>query len=173
MHIDRYERMYIIAASAVMGAFFAALLVSALVFGVHLPEPQGFVNPRALNETAFANPGLRAMGDNRYEAYIVAQMWQFNAGSSEFEADGTQVLRVPQGAQVTFYLTSADITHGLIIERSNINFEIVPGHVARATHTFREAGTFKVMCHEYCGRLHQNMHLTLIVEPPESTGASA
>jgi hypothetical protein len=41
MHIDRYERIYIIASAAVLGAFFAALLASALVFGVHLPEPQG------------------------------------------------------------------------------------------------------------------------------------
>jgi cytochrome c oxidase subunit II len=131
------------------------------------------VNPRAINQTAFANPGLRAMGDNRYEAYIIAQMWQFNAGSTELEADGTQILHVPQGAQVTFYITSSDITHGFIIERSNVNFEVVPGHVARATHTFNEPGTYKMMCHEYCGRLHQNMHMTLIVEPAESASVSA
>lgn len=174
MHIDRYERMYIIAASAVMGAFFAALLASALVFGIHLPEPAGFVNPRALNQTEFANPGLRDMGNNRYEAYIVAQMWQFNVGVTELDpTDNTPVLRIPEGAQVTFYITSADVTHGFIIERQNVNIEVVPGHVARATHTFREAGTYKMLCHEYCGRLHQNMHMTLIVEPTESESASA
>lgn len=174
MHVDRYERMYIIAATAVLGAFFAALLVSALVFGVHLPEPQGFVNPLALNETVFANPGLRDMGSNRYEVYIVAQMWQFNAGSTEFDpADNSPLLRIPQGAQVTFYMTSADITHGFIIERSNVNFEVVPGHISRATHTFNEAGMFKMMCHEYCGLLHQNMHMTLIVEPVGTISASA
>jgi cytochrome c oxidase subunit 2 len=185
MHIDRYERYWIIIVAAVLGAFFAALLAGMLIFGVRLPSSPGaenFVNPLALDQQ-FGAPGLRDMGDNHYTAHIIAQMWSFDVGSDEtykdyFESQnpnipyngpdaGNQVIRVPQGATVNFEITSRDVTHGFLVERHNGNIEVVPGHIGRTTVKFRESGEFRILCHEYCGRAHQQMHVIVVVEPGE------
>lgn len=154
MHIDKYEKYWIIAVSATLGVFMAALIVGAIVFGVRTPDAEGFVNPNRLGDTMFANPGVRDMGNNVYEVTMTAQMWSFNPA----------IVRVPVGAQVDFFITSSDVTHGFIIEHHNVNFELVPGHIARAQVTFDEVGEFQFICHEYCGRLHHIMHGTIIVE---------
>ncbi|MCB9453164.1 MAG: cytochrome C oxidase subunit II [Anaerolineaceae bacterium] len=162
MHIDKYERYWMVAAALMLGAFFAALLASSVVFGVHLPDPAGRVNPEKLSETAFATPGLRDMGDNHYEAHIVAQMWLYNTGEV---VDGVPTIRVPQGATVTFNVTSKDVTHGFYVEYHNVNMMIIPGLISRGTATFNEPGTYRIVCHEYCGNGHQNMTAQIIVEP--------
>jgi len=154
MHIDRYEKLWIIAVSATLGVFLSALIVGAVVFGVRVPEPGGFINPNRLGDTVFANPGVRDMGNDTYEVTMVAQMWSFLPGE----------IRVPVGAKVDFQVTSVDVTHGLIIEHHNVNFTLVPGHVARASVTFNKPGEYRFICHEYCGQLHQMMHGVIIVE---------
>jgi len=165
MHIDRLEKYWIVIVAAVLGAFFASLLAAMLVFGLRLPSlPAEFVNPLALSETRFASPGLRNMGDGNYELTLTSQMWRFNTGSSERDADGNDIIRVPRGSRVTFFVTSADVTHGLMVERHNLNIQVIPGHVGRGTIVFNEPGEYKILCHEYCGAGHHRMHATIIVE---------
>lgn len=169
LEIDRYERTYMILAAAMLGVFFAALVAGAIIYGVHLPTAVGFINPILIDETEFANPGLRDMGDNHYELYVVAQMWTYNAGTTETTAAGYPVLHLPQGAVVTFNVTSRDVQHGFYVEHHNVNLQILPGHIASQTITFSEPGTYHVICHEYCGRGHQTMGMVLIVD--RATGA--
>lgn len=154
MHIHEYERYWIIIFVAVLGVFLAALMAGAVIFGVRLPDTGEFINPTRLEQTEFANPGIRDMGDNKYTAHILARMWAFQPSE----------IRVPVGAEVTMNITSADITHGFIIEHHNANLEILPGHVGRITVTFDEPGTYRFICHEYCGRGHHLMHGQIIVE---------
>ena len=163
MHIDEYERYYIIAFVAVFGVFVAALMAGAVVFGVRVPDSGDFINPSELGNTEFANPGVRDMGDNQYEVYMTAQMWSFSPNT----------IRVPVGADVTFNITSRDITHGFIIEKHNANLEVIPGHVGSVRVTFNEEGTFAIICHEYCGRGHHLMHGQVIVEEEATSVAEA
>ena len=160
MHIDRLERYWLLAVMAVLGAFSAALLVSVFVFGVRLPSPVGRVNPRQLDATEFRKPGLRQTGEKRYDLYIVAQMWQFNAGQKSGKAE----IRIPAGSEVTFYVTSSDVTHGLFVEQHDINLMLLPGQIASASTTFHKPGVYHIVCHEYCGAAHQSMVATIIVE---------
>lgn len=160
MHIDRLERYWLLAVTGMMGAFFAALLVSVFVFGVRLPSPVGRVNPRQLDATEFSKPGLRQTGANRYDLYVVAQMWQFNLG----QKSGKGEIRIPAGAEVTFYVTSKDVTHGLFVEQHDVNLMLLPGQIASTTTTFHKPGTYHIVCHEYCGAAHQAMVATIIVE---------
>lgn len=154
MHIDQFERYWLIAVAAVLGAFAAALLVSVFVFGVRLPSPVGRINPTEIDQTEFAQPGIYHMGGNQYNVYMIAQMWRFTPPE----------IRVPRGAEVTFWITSQDITHGIIIEQHDVNLMLLPGQVARTTVTFERIGTYRMVCHEYCGPGHQNMVGTIIVE---------
>ena len=65
MHIDRYERYWLIAVAAMLGAFFAALVATLVVFGVALPSPVGRVDPQNLAVSEFAEPGVHNVGGNR------------------------------------------------------------------------------------------------------------
>lgn len=154
MHIDQFERYWLIAVAVVLGAFSAALFVGIVAFGVRLPSPVGRIDPTQIQQTEFATPGIRDMGNNRYTVHLVAQMWNFNPGE----------IRVPKGAEVTFFMTSRDVTHGIIIEQHDVNLMLLPGQIARSTTVFDRPGTYHLICHEYCGPGHQNMVGTIIVE---------
>lgn len=162
MHIDQFERTWINAVVVVLGIFFASLIAGAALFGVRTPESGGFLNPQEIMDSEFASPGVRHMGGNRYEARILAQKWNFTPSE----------IRVPVGAEVTFIITSRDITHGFLIEDHNANLEIIPGHIGRVHATFNEEGTYHFLCHEYCGRLHQAMYGKIIVEDGEAVAAN-
>jgi len=161
IHVAKLERYWIIMVTVVLGAFFASLVAGAVIYGVRPAASSGFVNPTRLNETEFANPGVRHMGGNQYEAIVMARAWQFITG----EMDGAlPIIRVPAGAEITFKLTSSDVIHGFMIEESNVNLEVVPGQIATAREVFNEPGEYYFLCHEYCGRNHHGMYGKLIVE---------
>ena len=91
----------------------------------------------------------------KYEAYVLAQTWQFLP----------REMTVPVGSEVTFYITSKDVQHGLKLQDTNLNVQIVPGQVSKMTITFDEPGRHDYICSEYCGAAHAAMFGTLIVEP--------
>jgi cytochrome c oxidase subunit 2 len=161
MHIDRLERYWIIAVASALGIFAAALFASIVIFGVRMPSPVGRVDPQALDQTEFATPGLRSMGGNAYTAVIVAEMWRFNIGQPVSQ---DAEIRVPRGSEVTFLITSKDVTHGLLIEHHNINLMLLPGQIGRETTRVDRPGTYHIICHEYCGPGHQRMVARIIVE---------
>jgi len=155
------ERYWLMAVFGMLGAFGAALLASVFIFGISLPSPVGRVDPRQLDQTEFASPGVRNMGDNRYTAHIVAEMWRFNIGQGLGQP---AEIRIPRGAEVTFFVTSKDVTHGFQIEQHDVNLMLLPGQIAQATARFNRTGTFHIICHEYCGPGHQTMYATIVVE---------
>jgi cytochrome c oxidase subunit 2 len=161
MHIDKYERIWMIMAAAMLGVFFASLVAGAVIFGVRPTQSDGFINPMLLQDSEFANPGVRHMGTNQYEAIILARAWSFSTGNVE---NGLPVIRVPEGADVTFKITSEDVIHGFYIEETTVNLEVIPGQVSVSRHIFDEAGEFAIQCNQYCGRNHHGMYGWLIVE---------
>ncbi len=156
MHIDPYERGWIIAAIAILVVFAIAVTVAGLAMGIQLPGPEARVNPQTVaTEGPFASPGLRELAPGKYEAYILAQIWLFNP----------REISVPVGSTVTFYITSKDVQHGFKLEGTNVNMQIVPGQVSKLSYKFEKAGTYNWVCHEYCGIGHAAMFGTLTVTP--------
>jgi len=102
----------------------------------------------------FDHPGLRKNADGSYEADYVAQVFMFSPSK----------LTIPVGSKVTFYVTSADVVHGFEIAKTDVNMMAIPGWVNNATHTFDKAGTYLLVCNEYCGIGHQNMYATIEVK---------
>jgi len=84
---------------------------------------------------------------------MVARMWAFDPPE----------VRVPPGAEVDLYLSALDVTHGVYIEKTNVNLMAVPGAVNAARVRFDKEGEYSVICHEYCGVAHQNMMGKIIV----------
>jgi cytochrome c oxidase subunit 2 len=160
MHVDRTEKIFIIASIIMVVIFAVAIAISGIAYGIQVPAPYEQVNPNLV-----ATPGNSPWGDpvdervrelapGKYEAYILAQTWVFQPNE----------ITIPAGSEITFLVTSKDVQHGFVIERTNLNMMVLPGQVSKATMTFNEPGTYHYICHEYCGVGHQTMYGRLIVE---------
>ena len=116
MHIDRYERLFIYAAVALLVVFMGALAVSSFAFGIRVPTAYEKVDPRTVATPPSpwglpAEERLRELSPGNYEVYLLGQMWQFSPNT----------ITVPAGSRVTFYVTSKDVQHGFKIAGTNIN----------------------------------------------------
>lgn len=160
MHVDRTEKIFIFGSIVLVVIFALAIAVSSIAYGIQVPAPYEQVNPNTI-----ATPGnspwgapvderVRELAPGVYEAYILAQTWVFQPNE----------VRIPAGSEITFYVTSKDVQHGFVIERTNLNMMVLPGQVSKATMTFNEPGEYNFICHEYCGVGHQTMYGRLIVE---------
>jgi cytochrome c oxidase subunit II len=82
MQIDPYERTWMIVSVVLLIVFLAAVSVAGFAMGIQLPNPERRVDPQTVatdpNSPWHAdNAGLRELSPGKYEAYILAQTWQF------------------------------------------------------------------------------------------------
>ena len=158
MHIDPYERAWIIISITLIVIFAIAIGVAGFALGIQVPSPEQRVDPRTVAtdpNSPWSDPGLRELAPGKYEAYILSQTWSFLP----------REISVPKGATVTFYVTSKDVQHGFKIQDTNINMQIGPGQVSKLTVTFDQPGTYDYICTEYCGSAHAIMYGNITVEP--------
>jgi cytochrome c oxidase subunit 2 len=118
----------------------------------------GTIDATAVGEDErFAEPRVEQVGENEYEAYVIAQQFIFRPNPIE----------VPANSTVTFYITSIDVIHGFEVVGTNVNTMAIPGQVAEITVEFDEPGEYGILCHEYCGEGHHDMEGKLIVHPED------
>lgn len=162
--IARWERAWL-AVSGLMTLMFVLLIAYNLaVEGTHIAQRTDKATPeQILAQDLFAEPGVRVAGPGRVQVTSVAQAFSFQPAD----------IRVPVGSEVEFYLTSRDVIHGFQVEKTNINVEVIPGEVSRLHYTFREPGTYRVTCNEYCGTGHHDMLGTVTVVPASQWRAQA
>jgi cytochrome c oxidase subunit II len=155
VHVHRQERLWLTAGLAMLVLFAAVITTSALVDGFVPPSRIQSIDPTRVSQTPpFDHPGLRKIADGAYEAYYVARIFSFSPTE----------IRVPAGSHVTFYVTSADVEHGFSIPETGVNTMVTPGWVSSVSHTFKQRGTFLLVCNEYCGGGHQMMAAKVTVE---------
>ena len=123
---------------------FAALAVN--VFHVGLPTCLTSVKPFQKGELISHSP-------THYELHYVARMWKFEP----------EEVTVPAGSIVDVYLSTADVTHGLLLVGTDLNLMAVPGVVNYARVKFDQPRVYQAICHEYCGTGHDRMAATLRV----------
>ncbi|NOX61658.1 MAG: cytochrome C oxidase subunit II [Chloroflexi bacterium] len=156
MHVDPYERTWIIVSVLLLVLFFAAVTVAGLAMGIRVPGPVARVNPNTVaQEGPFAEPGLRELAPGKYEAYVLARTWQYQP----------RELTVPVGSTVTFFVTSPDVQHGFKIQDTNANMMVIPGQITSLTVHFTRPGEYEYICTEYCGLGHGAMFGKVIVTP--------
>jgi cytochrome c oxidase subunit II len=155
MHVDRYERYWMWAASAMLALFTGAIVVTAVTSAAHPPSHTEVVNPETLTIGGeFASPGVATAADGRVTVSLRAEFYVFRP----------EQVRVPAGVPVTFRVTSPDVLHGFQIVGTNVNLTVAPGYVSEATTTFETPGEYLVVCNEYCGLGHHLMQGKVIVE---------
>ena len=160
MHIDPYERTWMIVSAILLVGFLTAISVAGFAMGIQLPNPERRVDPQTdatdPNSPWYKdNVGLRELAPGKYEVYILAQTWQFTPNE----------ITVPAGSTLTFYVTSRDLQHGFKLENTNVNMMIIPGQVSKLSVTLDNPGEYNFICHEYCGTGHAIMFGKVIVTP--------
>ena len=155
MHIHRLEKIWLAFGMGILAVFVAVLGVAAIGEGFVPPSNVQTIDPTKVAETPpFDHPGLRKVGDHAYEAYYVAHIFSFDPAT----------ITIPRGSRVTFYVTSSDVEHGFSIPATGVNTMVTPGWVSAVSHTFSDAGTFILVCNEYCGIAHQTMAAKVVVQ---------
>jgi cytochrome c oxidase subunit II len=157
---ERHERIW---------AFIAMLLLSLLLIGTLffvvldygvVVKTDRYTNPAAAATSArFADTALVRTGPNAYSVHMLAHLWAYTPSP----------LHVPRGAAITFYVTSPDVVHGFQVQGTTINMTAVPGIIGYVTYTFAHAGTYNIICNEFCGIEHQSMIGRIIVDPEKRT----
>lgn len=156
MHFHRLEKIWLSIGIAMLAVFL--IVIGTMAFSMGMAPPSGHhhkIDPTKVSETApFDQPGLKQVGDNHYEAVLIAYAFGFEP----------HVLEVPVGATVDFLVTSPDVVHGFAIVGTNVNLMVVPGEVSHISHTFDKPGEYLILCNEYCGIGHEYMATTLVVK---------
>jgi cytochrome c oxidase subunit 2 len=162
MRIHRFEKLWLAAAFVLIAAFIATIVYGSLGAGVAMVGDEGGTvdpdDPTASDN--FREPGVYQTGDGEYAVYVEARQFAFAPGTNE-------PIRVPADAEVTFHITSSDVTHGFELVGTNVNTMVIPGQVAELTVEFDEARTHHIVCHEYCGAAHHAMEGTVEVVPQD------
>ena len=156
MHVDRYERYWMWAATGMLTLFLAAIVVTAITGSAHPPSHVETVDPDTLRVTGeFATPAVTVRPDGGVTVVMRAEFYVFRP----------EVIRVPAGRPVTFRITSPDVLHGFQIVGTNVNLTVAPGYISEVTTTFAKPGEYLVVCNEYCGLAHHLMQGKVVVEP--------
>ena len=157
LHVDPTERAWIRTAIVVLVVFAVAVTIAGFMLGIQLPTTEQRVDPRTWQDALpWSEPGVREIvAGEQYEVYVVAKRFLYEPN----------VVEVPAGAEVKFYVTSTDVQHGFKIADTNVNFMVIPGQVSTLTYTFDEAGSYDYICTEYCGLGHAVMFGSVTVTP--------
>ena len=75
---------------------------------------------------------------------------------------------MPLGVPVQLLITSSDVIHQFWVPEIRLKAAAVPGLVTTFNFTPLQAGTYEVVCSEYCGVDHSLMTGKLVIEPVAS-----
>lgn len=158
MEMHKYEKIWLILGSITLLVFLTVVGWSAFYMGNKPPSCAVTLDPEAVTtSTPFDEPGLVQVGDNEYQLTIVTSAFNFDVGSDD------KVVQIPKGAKVHVVSTTTDVIHGFQIAGTNVNMMLEPGYISTYTNTFKNAGTFTLLCNEYCGIGHHLMSATIEV----------
>ncbi len=80
------------------------------------------------------------------DVYLIARLWSF-----------WPILELEKDKTYRLHITSMDYNHGFSLQPANINIQIVPGYEHVVTVRPNQAGTYSVVCNEFCGINHHTM----------------
>lgn len=162
MNIHTYEKVWLVAALLLIVGFIATITYGSVSIGLSMvSDDGGTINANALgDDERFSEPRVEKVGENEYEAYVIARQFAFQPDPIE----------VPANSTVTFYVTSADVVHGFEVAGTNVNTMVIPGQVAKLTVEFDQPAEYGIVCNEYCGTGHHVMEGLLVVHPEDKFG---
>jgi len=87
------------------------------------------------------------------DVFLIARLWAW-----------WPILELEQGKTYRLHLTAMDYQHGFSLQPENINIQVIPGYEHVVTVTPNRAGTYAIVCNEFCGIGHHKMVSKLYVK---------
>ena len=147
---ERIERRWA-AISILIVVFLTGMAAYAGVHQATMPQTQvETIDPVTLHmsgEFVETNLGSAVEPDGSVTVRVVGQQYSFTPSC----------ILVPTDTKVTIRGTSADVVHGLLIEKTNVNAMLVPGYVSQLSTRFDRAGDHLMPCQEFCSVGHEGM----------------
>lgn len=84
------------------------------------------------------------------------------------EGKGAPELHVVLNRPTELVLSSTDVIHSLYVPEFRLKQDAVPGRFTRMSFTPTLAGTYPVLCTEYCGTDHSRMLAQVVVHPDQA-----
>lgn len=121
--------------------YWFAVLVILMVWG----------SVETLADLPYSATHNKAEGPADVTVSVTGHQWYWELGRTE----------LPTNKLVEFRVTSDDVNHGFAIYNENnrvvAQTQAMPEKTNVLRYTFREPGTYRVLCLEYCGLAHHNM----------------
>lgn len=146
MTILQLEKRIVWVSVAFVLILFGLAAMAINVFHVGLPTCLTDIKPFQKGEVITHSP-------SHYEIHYVAKMWKFEPEN----------VTLPSGSIVDIYVSTPDVTHGLILLGTNLNLMVVPGVVNYARVRLDQPRIYQLLCHEFCGTGHDRMATNLNV----------
>ena len=172
MEIHKYEKFWFGLSLLLIVGFIGTITYGAVGAGVEMVsddggtvEPDNLTDHEKFEKYQNATATKVTDGDAEGEYAVAIQALQF----AYLPGTGNPI-RVPEDSEVTFYISSSDVTHGFSIVGTNVNTMVIPGQMSEITVEFGEYDETKqmgIICHEFCGAGHENMAGTIEVVPEE------
>ena len=87
------------------------------------------------------------------DVYLIARLWQW-----------WPILELEKGKTYRLHLTAMDYQHGFSLQPENINIQVLPGYEHVVNVTPNRAGSYAIICNEFCGIGHHTMVSRLYVK---------
>lgn len=150
--VDRREGIWLASVLAVMAVLIGSIAY-ALRTGYSVASEATVLPPE--KAPGLFQPGVKDLGDGRYQLDIVAYQWGFKPSRIELQSPREIVIRI----------YSLDVIHGFQIVGTNVNAMVLPGYIT--TIVWRPPqninGTLLTLCNEYCGVGHSGMYMEIII----------
>ena len=115
------------------------------------------VNYRTLGKLPYVSNVAPASGAAIREVDVTGRQWSWTIAPSAFAV----------GQTAEFHVTSADVNHGFALYAPDMRIvaetQAMPGYTNVLRYTFRQPGTYHVLCLEYCGLDHHVMRTDINV----------
>lgn len=112
-----------------------------------------------IDDLPFERP--KALAADPKPVDVTAMQFGWELSTTEFKV----------GEPIEFRVTSKDVNHGFGIYDKDMKLvaqtQAMPEYINKVYHTFKEPGTYKILCMEYCGLAHHLMIGEITVLPKD------
>lgn len=156
MHFHKYEKYWLAFGTGSLIVFLLITGIMAFHNGHNPPSAKITINHEKADQIApFNDPGVHKVSGKDWDYEVVVLTSAFLYDPMEIE--------VPVDSKVKFIVTSTDVVHGFEVAKTNINMMVEPGYVSEYVTTVNKTGEYLIVCNEYCGVGHAQMHSMLKV----------
>jgi cytochrome c oxidase subunit 2 len=98
--------------------------------------------------------------------FVVAKQWVWTLEHANGVREIDE-LHIPVGKPVRLLMSSQDVIHSFYVPEFRIKQDVVPGRYTSIWFTATRAGTYHLLCAEFCGTDHASMAGGIVAMPPE------